>query len=140
MCHGHFTSRSRLKWEKVSLKPQNKVSHSNMKKRKTLVLKESDILKTKFFVGRWENNCRFLTARREKFLRLNLLLFYWWNFELLQIASNWPRFPLRFFQIQITLCHGSFCTYFTSWFSNWGSILTLIPILCTSLFGLGDKK
>ena len=37
-----------------------------MKKRKTLFLKESEILKRKFFVGRWENNCRFLTARRKK--------------------------------------------------------------------------
>ena len=26
MCHGHFTARSRLKLENVSLKPQNKQS------------------------------------------------------------------------------------------------------------------
>ena len=30
-------------------------------------MKEGEILKRKFFVGRWENNCRFLTARRKKF-------------------------------------------------------------------------
>ena len=61
-------ARSRLKLEKVSLKPeQTKYRIQIRRKEKTLVLKESEILKRKFFVGRWENNCRFLTARRKKF-------------------------------------------------------------------------
>ena len=45
MWHGFYTARGRLKLENVSLNPEQtkKVSHSNMKKRKTLFLKESEI-------------------------------------------------------------------------------------------------